>query len=117
MADPSDPRVTTTDGPATPDTEPGPAPGPIDPATGQHTSYWILTAEQRAHGFVRPVRASYEHTTCRTRTTMAASIAETWSRDPKFYGCTFCVQCRDHLPVGEFVWVVNDITTTEVLGS
>lgn len=84
-----------------------PAPCPIDPATGQHKSYWILSAEERAKGFIRPVRRSYIHEKCGTLTTMAQSIAETYARDPHFYGGTFCVACKNHFPVGvegEFVW-------------
>lgn len=44
---------------------------------------------------------------CGTATTMGTAIAETYARDPGFYGATFCAGCRDHLPVGEFgefVW-------------
>lgn len=44
---------------------------------------------------------------CGALTTMNPSIAETYARDPEYYGATFCVKCRDHLPVGpfgEFVW-------------
>lgn len=53
---------TTTDGkPADPEMDGKGAPKPINPATGQHGAYWILTAEERAKGFVRPVRTSYVH--------------------------------------------------------
>lgn len=44
---------------------------------------------------------------CKSVTTMSASIAETYAREPRFYGSTFCVNCGTHLPVGEdgeFVW-------------
>jgi hypothetical protein len=41
---------------------------------------------------------------CGTLTRMNSTIAETYARDPKFYGATFCVGCRKHLPVNEFVW-------------
>lgn len=44
---------------------------------------------------------------CGSPTTMAPSIAETYARNPHFYGGTFCVACGKHLPVGrdgEFVW-------------
>lgn len=37
------------------------APQPIDPATGQHRAYWILSDEDRAKGFVRPLRRTYVH--------------------------------------------------------
>lgn len=84
------------------------APAPINPRTGQHEAYWILSAEERAKGFVRPVRRSYKHLVCGTVTRMSQDIAETYARDPKFYGATFCVECRTHTPVGEhgeFVWI------------
>ena len=41
---------------------------------------------------------------CGTETTMNQSIAETYAMDPKYYGSTFCVHCKKHLPVNEFVW-------------
>lgn len=53
-------KVTTTSGRIPTNPEPG-APEPIDPRTGQHTSYWILSESERAKGFVRPVRRSYVH--------------------------------------------------------
>ena len=104
MADPADPDVTTTKGAPAPGTPAGPAPEPINPETGQHGAYWVLTEEERAKGFVRPVLTSYVHKTCGAVTTMDSQIAETYARDPAFYGSTFCSHCRDHLPVAEFVW-------------
>lgn len=41
---------------------------------------------------------------CGVVTKMSTSIAETYARDPKFYGATYCVGCQKHLPVEEFVW-------------
>jgi hypothetical protein len=112
-----DPARTTTDGRApAPGHERHGAPQPIDPATGQHGAYWILTDAERKKGFVRPVRRSYKHT-CGVLTTMGIAIAETYARDPKFYGSTFCAGCNKHLPVAEFVWVDGDRATTEVVGS
>lgn len=133
---------------------------------GQQQDYVVLTVEERAKGFVRPVRRSYRHAGasgpryplrdlteeehqrydqfgyiqyeaypesdsscvgrywtqaqldaigkgCGTVTTMAPPIAETYARDPQFYGGTFCMGCRKHLPVDEFVWE----GTTERVGS
>jgi hypothetical protein len=108
MARADDPRVTTTKPNQEPTIADGPAPEPINPETGQHGAYWVLTEEERARGFVRPVRDSYVHGVCGTKTTMARPIAETYARNPKFYGSTFCVRCRDHLPVSEFVWDGTD---------
>jgi len=45
---------------------------------------------------------------CGTVTTMGQAIAETYARQPGFYGATYCCGCRLHLPVGErgeFIWV------------
>lgn len=81
------------------------APGPMN------EKYLVLSDEERAQGFVRPVRQSYIHAQrlggCGAETRMALSIAETYARDPHFYGATYCVGCRMHRPVGahgEFIW-------------
>lgn len=98
----------TTDGkPPRPGYENSGAPAPINPTTGQHQAYWVLSEEERASGFVRPVRRTYIHLSCHSATTMSRDIAETYARDPKYYGATFCCNCRKHFPVGEggeFVW-------------
>lgn len=127
-------------------------------SNGQNKAYLVLSEEERAKGFVRPVRQSYIHVGrkpahplrelnekekemfgdeydffeeypegcderikqptargrywkqselnggCGTRTTMGLSLAETYAREPKFYGATFCCGCNTHLPVDEFVW-------------
>jgi len=70
----------------------------------QNKAYLILSEEERAKGFVRPVRRTYIHSTCGVATTMAQGIAETYARDPGFYGFTYCVGCGQHLPVAEFLW-------------
>jgi len=159
MAD-SKQRATSSGRPPAKDCIDSGAPQPINPTTGMHEDYWVLPAEERAKGFVRPVRQSYKHVGasgpkydlhdltdedktryapfayvkfekypesespvtgrywtqkqldevgkgCGVVTTMSRAIAETYSRDPSFYGSTFCVGCRRHFPVGEngeFVW-------------
>lgn len=154
-----EPRTTLTDGsPVTQDHR------EIDPATGQQKGYVVLSAEERAKGFVRPVRRSYVHVGprppqfplrdltdderrhhgghgyvkfeayppshapatgrywtqaaldragkgCGQVTTMGISIAETYAREPSFYGGTFCAHCGSHFPVGakgEFVWLGSE---------
>lgn len=132
-------------------------------ANGQQRGYVVLSDEERAKGFVRPVRLSYVHVGrpgpryplrdptveereswgdevakyeeypesehpvlgrfwtqqeldsigvgCGTVTTMSRAIAETYAREPGFYGATFCCGCHAHLPVGEdglFVWEGTD---------
>ncbi len=66
------------------------------PVTGR----FLTAAQQRA---------------CGTVTTMAQALAETFARDPKFSGSTFCAGCRSHFPVGEFRWTGEN--ENEVLGS
>lgn len=105
---------------------------PSDPRLGhgvdeekipQHQVYLILSDEERAKGFVRKVRKTYVHlytedgspvpypllsmkgiNGCGAATTMSTPLAETYARDPKFYGATYCVGCKKHLPVTEFIW-------------
>ncbi len=75
--------------------------------SGQHKKYLVLPDDERAKGFVRPVRHAYVHEKCGAVTTMGQALAETYARQPSFYGATFCVTCSSHFPVGaagEFVW-------------
>ena len=95
-SDPNDPRLTRGA-----DSEP----------TGQAEVYLVLSDEERAKGFVRPVRRTYIHGTngidrkvCGAATTMGQALAETYARQPKFYGATYCVGCQQHRPVSEFTW-------------
>lgn len=149
--------------------------------TGQNNCYLVLSEEELAKGFVRPVRDKYIHVGkkvekkgeiitleealenhsdwaktyytkengygaflkypesespvvgkylkqdeldalqnnleyvggCGAETKMNMTISETYARDPKFYGTTYCVGCRTHLPVGEFKWSADG----QVLGS
>jgi len=84
------------------------------PRKGQQQDYVVLAEEERAKGFVRPVRRSYVHEKCGVVTTMGQTLAETYARNPHFYSGTFCCGCGAHFPVGdngEFVW---DGTTAKV---
>lgn len=83
----------------------------IDPETGMQNKYVVLSEEERAKGFVRPVRYNYIHQTCGTVTAMGQALAETYARDPHYYGGTYCAGCKAHFPVGpfgEFVWAAGD---------
>lgn len=76
-------------------------------ADGQHSDHWVLSKEERAKGFIRPVRSTYVHLKCLTETTMPYACAETYARQPNFYGSTFCCHCKGYFPVGadgEFIW-------------
>lgn len=152
----------TTDDP----TDPRLGRGTDSETTSQHEVYLVLSKEERARGFVRPLRESYRHVGpagpthdlqdltekqkaqyshfgyvkyekyppgsavvgrywtkdqldragrggCGTTTRMSRPIAETYAREPKFYGSTYCVTCQRHLPVEEFRWEKDD----QVVGS
>lgn len=83
----------------------------VDPATGLQENYLVLSEAERLKGFERPYRESYKHQKCNHVTSMNRAIAETYARDPHFYGATYCGNCREHFPVGEegeFVWIEAD---------
>lgn len=100
-------------------TDPGLTRGadPDDATVPQADVYLVLSEEERTKGFVRPVRSSYRHTSCGAVTTMSLPLAETYARDPKFYGATYCVSCQRHAPVGEFRWDVRGGDLDPVVGS
>jgi hypothetical protein len=87
---------------------------------GQQSCYLVLSEEERAKGFVRPVRRTYKHIVCGTTTTMGQTIAETYASNPKFYSGTFCCYCGKHFNlldwdendnlVRQFAWEPNDGT-------
>lgn len=84
-----------------------PDPEPLPGGGGQHKDHWVLSRHERQQGFIRPVRRSYVHLKCGVETHMGQAIAETYARDPFFYGSTFCAGCGGYFPVGangEFVW-------------
>ncbi len=107
--DPRDPRLTHHN-----DEVPGP----------QADAYLVLSEDERAKGFVRPLRRSYQHTrgelgtiACMGSTKMGAELAETYAREPDFYDGTYCTKCRMHKPVAEFDWLEEDGTVGPVVGS
>lgn len=59
MSKADDPKISSTGG-VTPGLENASAPGPVK-ENGQHSSYWILSEEERSKGFVRPYRDTYVH--------------------------------------------------------
>lgn len=81
---------------------------PNDPALretlpgGQNKTYLVLSEEELAKGFVCPVRRSYKHLACGGVTTMGKALCETYARNPKFYGATFCCICGAHFPLRGF---------------
>ena len=88
--------------------------------TTQAKKYLVLSEAERAQGFVRPVRRSYQHLVCGTITSMNEAIAETYARQPDFYGATWCMRCQKHTavgPDGEFVWVEDGEPTDIKVGT
>ncbi len=82
---------------------------------GQQEKYLVLSEEERAKGFVRPLRRAYRHLRCDGVTTMGLALCETYARNPKFYGGTFCCVCGSHFPLKDaetgarnFVWVEDE---------
>lgn len=41
---------------------------------------------------------------CNSVTTMGDALAETYARNPHYYGSTYCCTCSRHIKVNEFVW-------------
>lgn len=90
-----------TDDPTTPGLKRGADETPVP----QNDVYLVLPSAELRRGFLQPVRLSYKHRTCGSVTTMGRALAETYARDPWFYGGTFCVACSMHRPLGEFHWL------------
>jgi len=95
---------------------------PTDPRLGhgvdnspvpQQEVYLVLSDEELKEGFIRPYRDRYIHGVCKHETIMGRVLSETYARNPKFYGATYCVNCQMHRPVSEFVWSLDG----EVVGS
>jgi hypothetical protein len=96
--DPTDPRLTH---------------GIDEEPVNQAETYLVLSEDERAKGFVRPVLRSYWHTACGRVTTMGLALAETYACLPGFYRGTYCAHCQMHRPVGkdgEFYWCDPDNT-------
>jgi hypothetical protein len=143
--------------------------GGDDTPVPQNKKYLVLSDDELAKGFVRPVRDTYIHTGlhfigqtrpltddekarfvhpddtdpfvlvemrdegkerfwtkgeyeqvgkgCSTATTMGQKLSETYARDPKFYGSTYCVRCSMHRPVREFRWIEADGSRGPTVGS
>lgn len=97
--------MSLTDDPNDPRIQRGP---PDKTPREQNDTYLVLPESERAKGFVRPFRDTYRHVECSVApngiTKMGEALSATYARDPSFYGATYCVHCRMHKPVGEFVW-------------
>lgn len=70
--------------------------------SGMQQKYLVLSEDERKKGFVRPYRDSYRHLKCGTITVMGRALSETYARNPKFYGATYCVHCGTHFPLKDY---------------
>lgn len=89
---------------------------------GQQCCYLVLSEAERAKGFIRPVRTKYRHLKCGTTTSMGLALSETYARDPKFYGGTFCCHCGTHFHLrtvegDEFKWQFEWVPDGDPVGS
>lgn len=73
---------------------------------GQYERYPTDRAEGQ---FVAPLRHTYIHQTCGTRTKVGSLIAETYAKNPNYYTHTFCVHCKDHYSIEQFNWVEDGV--------
>ena len=79
--------------------------GVDDTPKDQNEVYLVLSEEERSKGFVRPLRRAYIHKKgCGVKTQMGLALCETYARNPKFYGATYCCGCYMHKEVSEFIW-------------
>ena len=78
--------------------------GADDTPVPQQEVYLVLSDDELKKGFVRPYRDRYIHMTCGSETIMGDKLSETYARNPRFYGATYCVHCQMHRPVSEFTW-------------
>lgn len=96
---------------------------------GMQKKYLVLSEQERAKGFIRPVRQTYIHVGvggheldpndisksglkgngCGVATKMGLALSETYAREPSFYSGTYCVGCKTHLPVEEFKWEDGEV--------
>jgi hypothetical protein len=50
-------------------------------------------------------------------TTMGRALSETYARQPDFYGASYCVTCRMHVPVADLDWYGDDGSVGPAVGS
>lgn len=107
--------------------------GPQHPTRGltadeskRYSAYGYVLFEEYPEGeaargrFWTQTKLDHVGQACGKVTHMSLPIAETYARQPGFYGGTFCSGCGHHGPVGldgEFVWVEDGETTDLRVGT
>lgn len=76
---------------------------------GQYENYPVNTESV----YKAPLRNEYMHVKCGATTRINDPlIVETYAKKPGFYNATWCIHCKDHLPLSEFVWLEKgDVTS------
>lgn len=73
---------------------------------GMQECYLVLPEEERTAGHIRPLRLTYRHVVCGHTTSMGLAIAETYAKNPKFYGGTYCYFCGTHFDLKK--WITSE---------
>ena len=98
--------TTLTDGsPVTPDHR------VIDPATGMQKGYVVLSAEERAKGFVRPVRDSYRHVGTRPQNPTRELTEEEKERYADCGYVSFEIYPEDRSPATGRFWTKDQLNS------
>ena len=98
------PKTTLTDGsPVTPDHR------EIDPRTGQQKAYVVLSEDERAKGFARPVRRSYRHVGPPAPSGLRDLTADEHERYDQFGYAKFEEYGPDRSPITGKFWTQADL--------
>jgi hypothetical protein len=104
--------VVTSDG-REPEIEHGHGPAPTDKRRpdGQHEAHWVLSDEERAKGFIRPVRRSYRHVGVRPRYRTRALTPEEQQRFAEHGYVAFEPYPESESPVTGRYWTEADLAS------
>lgn len=69
-----------------------------------------LKTEDKLQGFIRPLRYSYIHGLCGSRSNFGKAVASTYARDLKFYSIAHCSLCAAFFPLSDFKWSPDGTT-------
>jgi hypothetical protein len=63
-----------------------------------------LTPEEKAAGFIRPMRTRVKHKFCGTTSILRTVDALDMARDPTSWSTCWCMVCGRRLPADQFEW-------------
>jgi len=79
---------------------------------GQHEHHPI----NKDGEYAAPIRRKYIHKSCGVVTKIGLDIAETYAKNPNYYGRTFCCGCKDYFNVGDFYWEIDGVILGQLGG-